>query len=74
MLNVNDYIVGKQLDEMLAAGEDLEIVWPFKDGFVSDWTAAEALWYASFDCFASVRRTLQETCPLRRPWDQAYAE
>jgi len=41
---LNEYIVGKQLDDLLAAGEDLEIVWPFADGEVSDWTAAEALW------------------------------
>ncbi len=43
---VNDYLVGTQLDEALAAGQDILISWPFADGDVRDWTQAEAIWYA----------------------------
>ncbi|KAI0343119.1 actin-related protein [Trametopsis cervina] len=41
---VTDYLVGAQLDEALAAGQDLSVYWPFADGDVSDYTQAEALW------------------------------
>ena len=43
---VNDYLVGTALDEAIAAGQDIDVYWPFADGDVSDWTQAEALWYA----------------------------
>lgn len=42
---VNDYLVGAQLDEALAAGQDVVLSWPFADGDVRDWTQAEAIWY-----------------------------
>lgn len=42
--SVNDYIVGAQLDEAIAAGQELVISWPFIDGGVKDWTQAEAIW------------------------------
>ncbi|KAK7445413.1 hypothetical protein VKT23_014830 [Stygiomarasmius scandens] len=42
--SVNDYLVGSQLDEALAAGQDILISWPFADGSVRDWTQAEAIW------------------------------
>jgi len=42
---VNDYLVGAQLDEALAAGQDILVSWPFADGDVRDWTQAEAIWY-----------------------------
>jgi hypothetical protein len=42
---VNDYLVGAQLDEAIAAGLDIVISWPFADGDVRDWTQAEAIWY-----------------------------
>ena len=45
---VNDYLVGTQLDEALAAGQDILISWPFADGDVRDWTQAEAIWYVVF--------------------------
>ena len=45
---VNDYLVGTQLDEALAAGQDILISWPFADGDVRDWTQAEAIWYVLF--------------------------
>ena len=41
---MTDYLVGSQLDEALAAGQDVEVFWPFADGEVVDWTQAEALW------------------------------
>jgi actin-related protein 9 len=43
--SVNDYLVGTQLDEALAADHDISISWPFADGDVRDWTQAEAIWY-----------------------------
>ena len=49
--SVNDYLVGTQLDESLAAGQDILISWPFADGDVRDWTQAEAIWYVVF-CYA----------------------
>lgn len=44
---VTDYLVGAQLDEALAAGQDLVVSWPFADGQINDWVQAEALWCAS---------------------------
>ncbi|KAI0334518.1 actin-like ATPase domain-containing protein [Cubamyces sp. BRFM 1775] len=41
---VTDYLVGSQLDEALAADQDITIYWPFADGNVSDFIQAEALW------------------------------
>ncbi|KAI0350678.1 actin-like ATPase domain-containing protein [Trametes cingulata] len=41
---VTDYLVGAQLDEALAAGQDIIVSWPFADGDISDYTQAEALW------------------------------
>jgi actin-related protein 9 len=45
----SSYLVGPQIDEALANGEELDIFWPFegsnvKTGGVADWTQAEALW------------------------------
>lgn len=42
---MNDYLVGAQLDDALAAGQDVSISWPFADGDVRDWIQAEAIWY-----------------------------
>ena len=44
-LKVTDYLVGHQLDDALAAGQDLIISWPFADGQILDFMQAEALWY-----------------------------
>ncbi|TRM65273.1 actin family [Schizophyllum amplum] len=42
---VNEYLVGKELEEALAAGQDgIQISYPFADGVIGDWTQAEALW------------------------------
>ena len=43
---VNEYLVGQQLDDAVAAGEDIIVSWPFKDGDVKDFYEVEALWYA----------------------------
>jgi actin-related protein 9 len=43
---VTDYLVGKQLEGAIASGQELDISWPFQDGDITDWTQAEALWYA----------------------------
>ncbi|KAJ8094638.1 hypothetical protein PM082_010644 [Marasmius tenuissimus] len=43
-VSVNDYLVGTQLDEALASGQEIALSWPFADGGVRDWTQAEALW------------------------------
>ena len=42
---LNDYLVGAQLDEALATGQDVDVFWPFEDGDVKDWTQAEAIWF-----------------------------
>ncbi|KAL7409907.1 actin-domain-containing protein [Mrakia frigida] len=42
---VSSYLVGKDLEDALAAGEELEVTWPLrgKDAW-SDWRSIEALW------------------------------
>ncbi|KDQ26981.1 hypothetical protein PLEOSDRAFT_1066270 [Pleurotus ostreatus PC15] len=58
---VHDYLVGSQLDEALAAGQDIAVSWPFADGTVRDWVQAEALWkYALFNQL-QLRRTQNES-------------
>jgi actin-related protein 9 len=44
---VKDYLVGVQLDEALAAGQDIEVLWPFANGEIDDYTQAEAIWCAN---------------------------
>lgn len=46
-LKVTDYLVGPQLDDALAAQQDLIVSWPFADGQITDFMQAEALWYVS---------------------------
>lgn len=46
--SVNDYLVGAQLEEALASGQDVSVSWPFADGDVRDWTQAEAIWYVKW--------------------------
>lgn len=54
---MNDYLVGAQLDEALAAGQDVVISWPFADGDVRDWTQAEAIWYVG-SCLVAYHFTI----------------
>ncbi|KAF9462943.1 actin-related protein [Collybia nuda] len=61
--SVNDYLVGAQLDEALASGQDISISWPFADGDVRDWTQAEAIWkYVLFNQLQ--RRRVQNESPV----------
>ncbi|KAJ3720941.1 actin-related protein [Lentinula raphanica] len=61
--SVNDYLVGTQLDDALAAGQDIAISWPFADGDVRDWTQAEAIWkYILFNQLE--RRRAQNESPI----------
>ncbi|KAF9078187.1 actin-related protein [Rhodocollybia butyracea] len=61
--SVNDYLVGTQLDDALAAGQDIAISWPFADGDVRDWTQAEAIWkYVLFNQLE--RRRAQNESPV----------
>ncbi|KAH7872993.1 actin-related protein [Lentinula edodes] len=60
---VGDYLVGTQLDDALAAGQDIAISWPFADGDVRDWTQAEAIWkYVLFNQLE--RRRAQNESPV----------
>jgi actin-related protein 9 len=45
ILKVNDYLVGPQLDDAIAAGQELVVSWPFAEGGIKDFMQAEALWY-----------------------------
>ncbi|KAF8634661.1 hypothetical protein AX17_004130 [Amanita inopinata Kibby_2008] len=58
---VKDYLVGAQLDEALAAGQDIIISWPFADGDVYDWTQAEAIWKYVIFTQLGRRRTQNES-------------
>lgn len=44
-LKVTDYLVGPQLDDALAQGQEVVVSWPFADGQITDFMQAEALWY-----------------------------
>jgi actin-related protein 9 len=41
---ITDYLVGPQLDDALAAGQEIVVSWPFSDGEIKDFMQAEALW------------------------------
>lgn len=43
-LKVNDYLVGKQLEDALASGQDISVIRPFADDTITDYVAAEAIW------------------------------
>ncbi|CAE6460282.1 unnamed protein product [Rhizoctonia solani] len=64
-LRPSSYLVGPQIDEALANGEELDIFWPFeggdKAGAVSDWTQAEALWKYVLFTGLKIRRTQNES-------------
>ncbi|KAF9813445.1 hypothetical protein IEO21_05604 [Rhodonia placenta] len=56
-----DYLVGTQLDDALAAGQDLAIYWPFATGDISDWVQAEALWKYCLFTALHLRRLQMES-------------
>ena len=43
-LKVGDYLVGKQLEDALANGQDISIIQPFTSNAITDYVAAEAIW------------------------------
>ncbi|KAJ7050524.1 actin-related protein [Mycena amicta] len=60
---VKDYLVGTQLDEALATNSDIVVSWPFAEGYIKDWTQAEALWkYVLFNQLQ--RRRVQNESPV----------
>ncbi|KAG7093759.1 hypothetical protein E1B28_007408 [Marasmius oreades] len=59
--SVNDYLVGPQLDEALASGQEIVLSWPFADGDVRDWTQAEALWKHVLFNQLQIRRVQNES-------------
>ncbi|KAI0060952.1 actin-like ATPase domain-containing protein [Artomyces pyxidatus] len=62
-VKVTEYLVGPQLDEALASGQDIIVTWPFVDGQIHDWVQAEALWkYVLFTGFQL--RRVQNECPV----------
>ncbi|KTW27205.1 uncharacterized protein T551_03199 [Pneumocystis jirovecii RU7] len=42
--NKKSYLVGLDLDKALEAKEDVEVIWPIKQGIVKDWEALKAIW------------------------------
>ncbi|KAI0084488.1 actin-like ATPase domain-containing protein [Irpex rosettiformis] len=60
-VKVTDYLVGAQLDEALAAGQEIDLYWPFSEGEVSDWTQAEALWKHTLFSLLHLRRIQMES-------------
>ncbi|KZT53406.1 actin-like ATPase domain-containing protein [Calocera cornea HHB12733] len=58
---VREYLVGAQIDEAEAAGDELEYFWPFAAGDVGDWVQAEALWKRLLFTDFGVRRKVNES-------------
>lgn len=50
---VVNYLVGAALDEAEAAGESLDIFWPFDDSEIRLWEHAEAIWYGMHTNYTS---------------------
>lgn len=46
-LKWSDYLVGTALDEAEAAGDNLDISWPFADAQINAWAQVEAIWCVS---------------------------
>ncbi|KAL0953504.1 hypothetical protein HGRIS_004730 [Hohenbuehelia grisea] len=58
---IHDYLVGTQLDDALASGQDIIVSWPFADGDIRDWIQAEAIWkYVLFNRL-QLRRSQNES-------------
>ena len=74
---VNEYIVGRQLDDALICGQDIVVSWPFKEGDIKDFYEAEAIWCVR-TLLAWFSRQIhffsKETCTLYAPWTQKNAE
>ncbi|KAH9036369.1 actin-like ATPase domain-containing protein [Lactarius pseudohatsudake] len=84
-LKVTDYLVGPQLDDALAAGQEIVVSWPFADGQITDFMQAEALWKYILFTGLQLRRVQNESpifferfnvaafSILDRPMAQLYA-
>ncbi|KAI9440526.1 actin-like ATPase domain-containing protein [Lactarius indigo] len=60
-LKVTDYLVGPQLDDALATGQDIVVSWPFADGQITDFMQAEALWKYVLFTGLQLRRVQNES-------------
>ncbi|KAI9511582.1 actin-like ATPase domain-containing protein [Russula earlei] len=60
-LKVTDYLVGPQLDDAIAAGQELVISWPFSEGQIGDFMQAEALWKYVLFTGLQLRRVQNES-------------
>ncbi|KAH9993724.1 actin-like ATPase domain-containing protein [Russula compacta] len=60
-LKVTDYLVGPQLDDALAAGQELVISWPFANDQIKDFMQAEALWKYVLFTGLQLRRVQNES-------------
>ncbi|CDZ97182.1 Actin and related proteins [Phaffia rhodozyma] len=61
------YLIGSDLEKAEAAGEELEIIWPFRDGW-TDWKSIEALWkYALYQSGPYHRRTNESPIIVTHP-------
>ncbi|KAH9176049.1 actin-like ATPase domain-containing protein [Lactarius sanguifluus] len=60
-LKVTDYLVGPQLDDALAAGQEIVVSWPFADGQITDYMQAEALWKYVLFTGLQLRRVQNES-------------
>ncbi|THH29515.1 hypothetical protein EUX98_g4662 [Antrodiella citrinella] len=70
---VTDYLVGTQLDDAVAAGQDITVYWPFAEGGVSDWIQAEALCYERLCQMFFERFNVAGFAVIDRPMAQFYA-
>ncbi|KAI5121491.1 hypothetical protein M0805_006529 [Coniferiporia weirii] len=61
---VNDYLVGRQLDEALAAGQDIVVSWPFAEGSIKDFYEAEAIWKHILFTLLGLKRVMNESPAL----------
>lgn len=58
-----EYIVGKELDDMLARHERVDVIYPIRAGKVKDWDALMAIWRHVL-LHQLYIRTSQNDCPL----------
>ncbi|KIJ55406.1 hypothetical protein M422DRAFT_199616 [Sphaerobolus stellatus SS14] len=65
---VSDYLVGKELDDALAAGENIEMYWPLEEDDIRSWPQVEALWkYVLFNRLGIKRKQNESPVALSIP-------
>ncbi|KAH8116398.1 actin-related protein [Phellopilus nigrolimitatus] len=62
--HLNEFLVGRQLDDALAAGQDIAVYWPFADGNIKDFCGAEAIWKYILFTQLGLKRTQNESPAL----------